>query len=169
MPCPASSGSRHPLGLWLHPSNLCLRLHLAFSPVSVLSSVCLLQGHLSLDFRPSQVIQDDLFTLRSFTYSHLQSPSFQRGPKNEDLDILLGVQGVLQPIMVTLGESFNLSGLSCSSLSSASLLHSTAACCGPGTALSPLCALPHSISTQPDEVGALLVFVLQVSTRRLFT
>lgn len=49
-------------------------------PPSVSSSMCLLQGRLASDFRPSQVIQDDLFPCRSFTYIY-RHPLSERGPR----------------------------------------------------------------------------------------
>ena len=72
---PASPSSWEPqvfLGLWPHPSNLCLHLHTA-SPSVCLCLFCPLRAHLSLDLRPTWVNQDDPIS-RSLTAAKTSFP-----------------------------------------------------------------------------------------------
>ena len=63
----SSLNTLHLLGLWLHPSNLCFHLNVAFFSVVCVCDLIFLP----LDLGPTGTIQDDLIS-RSFTELYLQ-------------------------------------------------------------------------------------------------
>ena len=86
----ATSVAADILGSWLHLSSLCHCLHMASPSFCVLlSSVCLLEGHLSLGLGFTHIIQDDL-TLRSLVTSaktFLPSQVTFQYPRDWDTDV----------------------------------------------------------------------------------